>query len=203
LERAAGRANLVSIFVSSVFWGGVLSMFMEPSRPSLGVSGGDFGLIAAMIVFGWKQWDDLPNRSRRYFGWAMLPYLVLSIVSGVYSNNVDNWSHFGGMLCGIVMMSALTPEIINPQRNRLVRGLSWLLIGTMCAFIQWKGVELVPLSEESGHGLTTVRPSYWNPGEVFTGDHGWFSPTLRATASTTTTVQAVLVGGRVVVEPKE
>src|SRR4030095_5458619 len=55
LERAIGRANLVLVYFGSVFAGGLLSMTMAPERPSLGASGGNFGLLAAAVVFGWKH----------------------------------------------------------------------------------------------------------------------------------------------------
>ena len=58
LERALGRINLLLLYFGSVFSGGILSMWMAPGRPSLGASGGDFGLIAAAVVFGWKHWDE-------------------------------------------------------------------------------------------------------------------------------------------------
>ena len=40
LERALGRANLLFLFLGSVFAGSVLSMFGNPWIPSLGASGG-------------------------------------------------------------------------------------------------------------------------------------------------------------------
>ena len=90
LERALGRLNLATLFLFSVFVGGALSMWMAPGQPSLGASGGDFGLIAAAVVFGWKHWDDIPHSARTKFGWALVPYLAFSLVSGLSAENVDN-----------------------------------------------------------------------------------------------------------------
>ena len=190
LERALGRLNLLLLFFGSVFTGGVMSMVLTPDRPSLGASGGLFGLIAAAVVFGWKHFDDIPERSRKYFGWALAPYLMVSLASGLRAENVDNWSHMGGLIGGMALVTFLEPERLErgKRRNRLVRSLwtSLLVAGglSLMAF----GPHLVPLQPLDDQGWNVQRPSYWRSGWTFTGDRGWFSPTHQATMVVTTTV---------------
>ena len=71
IERALGHRNTLTVYTGSVFGGGLLSLLMSPKRYSLGASGGVLGLIGATIVLGWKHWDQIPERSRKYFGWAL------------------------------------------------------------------------------------------------------------------------------------
>ncbi len=190
LERAMGRANLVLLYFGSVLSGGLLSMAFAPDRPSLGASGGAFGLLAAAVVMGWKHWDSIPARSRKYFGWALVPYLAVSGYTGLNSENVDNWSHFGGLLAGMALTTVLDPEVL-PGRRMLNRRWRWLAGAAgvaMLALLSTRGLELVPLDEREDTGWTVSYPSYWRETWTFTGDRGFISPTLAATVSITTTV---------------
>jgi membrane associated rhomboid family serine protease len=191
LERAIGRANLVLVYFGSVFAGGLLSMSMAPDRPSLGASGGNFGLLAAAVLFGWKQWDAIPRRARKYFGYALVPYIVVSFVTGLQAENVDNWGHLGGLLGGMAMMLFLEPEalVAHARRNRWVRGVSASAMGAACVVLLVAGPRLVPLTPHEDETWTVERPSYWRQGWTFTGDRGWFSPTGKATLVVATTVE--------------
>jgi len=183
LERAIGGINLLLLYFGSVFSGGLLSMWMAPGRPSLGASGGDFGLMAAAIVFGWKHWDDIPRKAQTKFGWALVPYLGFSLISGLSSENIDNWGHLGGLVGGAVLMTVLSPALseVHKRRNRLVRRVSVGVASIVSIILfQW-GPHLVPLQGQSQGSWTVEVPEYWRPGWTFTGDRGWFSPTADAT----------------------
>lgn len=189
LERAMGRANLAFLFFGSVFSGGLLSMAMAPDRASLGASGGDFGLLAATVIVGWKHWESIPVRARKHFGWALAPYLGFSILSGINAENVDNWSHLGGLIGGAVLVTVLEPEVLTARRavNRRWRVATAALVGVISLGIAERGTWMVPMRADEAEGWTVSRPDYWQQGWTFTGDRGWFSPTLQANISTTTT----------------
>ncbi len=123
LERALGRANLVTLYLSSVLGGSVLSMVGSPDRPAIGASGGIFGLIAAVTVFGLLRPELLSDRSRRLFGPAILPYLILMFASGLQNATTDNWAHFGGLVTGGLLASFLDPPGLQrrPGWNRGVQ----------------------------------------------------------------------------------
>lgn len=193
LERALGRANLLVLYFGSVFVGGVLSAAFTPDVPALGASGGVYGLLAASIVFGWKYWDSIPARSRRYFGWAIAAYLIVAFVSALRGIGVDHWSHMGGLVAGGVLATLIEPDQLT-TRARVNRRRRWVALGLMAATslgVVGAGTRLVPLTpleslEDDGWGVD--RPAYWRQGWTFTGDRGWFSPTLLATFAATTTV---------------
>src|SRR5690606_33637586 len=92
LERALGRVNLRMIYLASVLGGRALSILFSPETRSLGASGGVFGLVAAAVVFGFVRPELLPQRGRRVFGLALLPYLVVMFLSGLSSVGIDNWA---------------------------------------------------------------------------------------------------------------
>lgn len=190
LERALGRRNLALVYLSSVFGGGLLSLLMSPKRYSLGASGGVFGLIGATIILGWKYWDEIPERSRKYFGWALMPYVLWSALSGLRNaEHVDNWCHLGGLIGGVVMATVLEPEVLH-LRRRANRLWSWAAAGGMAAALAaltGAGTRLIPLAPEDTGAWLVQRPSYWQQGWTLTGDRGWFSPTLQANIAATRT----------------
>ncbi len=190
LERAMGKRNLLLIYLMSVFCGGLLSMAMSPDRPSLGASGGDFGLIAAAVLFGWKYGEIIPAKARKYYGWAILAYLVAAMLSGVSSPGVDNWGHLGGLLGGAVALTLLHPEAISRYQahNRRVRRTAVGLGALICVVMAVGGPHLVPLAPWEYRGLAGARPATWVEGWTFTGDRGSFSPTRMSTLVMDTTV---------------
>lgn len=189
LERAMGRRNLLAVFLFAVLAGGLVSMVMSPGRPSLGASGGDFGLIAAAVVFGWKNEDRLPAFARKYFGWAILPYLVYPLCLGLLSTTVDNWGHLGGLIGGAAMATWLQPDGFKRFEgpNRIVRRLAVAVsLLTLGALFAW-GPRIVHLEPRSAPtGLSLDVPAGWHEGWAFTEDRGWTSPTREATLVATT-----------------
>lgn len=192
LERAIGRANLVLVYFGSVITGGLLSMAMSLDRPSLGASGGVFGLLAAGVVVGWKHWDAIPARARKYFGGALAWYIGYSLLSGLRSEGTDNWSHLGGLLGGGLLMTLLEPEVLTryQRSNRLVRRGAGAVLAAVLLTVGLAGPRLVPLNLVEQDGWSLTRPAYWKEGWTFTGDRGWFSPMLEANLSAATTVHS-------------
>ncbi|MBK9646728.1 MAG: rhomboid family intramembrane serine protease [Deltaproteobacteria bacterium] len=188
LERALGRRNLLSVWMVSVVAGGALSLWMSPGRPSLGASGGDFGLLAAAVIFGWKHEELLPDSTRRQFGWGALPYLIYPLLIGLQSEAVDNWGHLGGLLGGAVMATLLNPEGFTQHTasNRRTRRLALLSLGLGLGALRLVGPQLVVLEPLVSSGLIASRPSAWREGWAFTDDRGWLSPTDKTALVVTT-----------------
>lgn len=200
IERALGRANLALIFFLSVYVGGMLSMFLTPGVPSLGASGGVYGLVSASVVFGFVRQDLLPERGRRLFGAALAPYLVLMFLSGLSNPGTDNWAHFGGLITGGLLAFVLDP----PGFERTARRNTWLQVGGA----SWMAVSLLVMGlfgpsiyplvdreqarldalpaasreralQRTGLLLTDLGwsvPAGWKPGGTAAGDSGFVSP---------------------------
>lgn len=190
IERALGHRNIATVYLGSVFGGGLLSLLMSPKQYSLGSSGGVWGLIGASIVLGWKHWEEIPAASRKYFGWALTPYLMWSTISGLRNaEHVDNWCHFGGLIGGAVLATVLDPATL---RRRAKANLAWTAsaFGSMVAtlvFLVSAGSWLIPLTVDDDGAWRVARPGYWQAGWTLTGDRGYFSPTLQANVAITRT----------------
>jgi len=206
IERALGRLNLLTIFVASVLGGSLLSMFFAPETPSLGASGGVFGLVAASVTFGFSRPELLPARGRRVFGLAMFPYLVIMFWSGLMNEGTDNWSHFGGLLTGGALALVLDPEPLQrrPGWNRAWQSAIALLVVAILVGLRITGPLLVPevdhvtaeerLLERRGpprvpgisqadtytyQSLDWDVPAGWRMGVTAAGDSGFVSPSPR------------------------
>lgn len=196
LERALGWLNLTVLYFASVAGGSLLSMWGAPHTPSLGASGGVFGLIGACVVFGLTRPDLLPERARRYFGVALVPYAVLMLLSGLSSSGTDNWAHFGGMLTGCVLAFIADPEGLErrPLWNRNWRAATGILLCSSLATMAWFGPQITPIADElelrerdtprsarlkmlaEPQPLRFMAPASWVRGRSLLGRAGWVSP---------------------------
>ncbi|MEN0063524.1 MAG: rhomboid family intramembrane serine protease [Myxococcota bacterium] len=127
LERTLGRANLAVIFVASVAAGSVLSSLIGPGTPSLGASGGVYGLIAAMVTVAFARPDFLNRTLRLFFVLTSLPYMVWMFLNGLWSDQIDNAAHFGGLVTGLVLGVILVPEEVQHRAGDNARARAGIL----------------------------------------------------------------------------
>lgn len=199
LERALGWRTMLWLYVMSVAGGSFLSMAAAPYTPSLGASGGVFGLVAACVVFGLTRAEILPESARRVFGFALFPYVALMLVMGFLGNEgADNWAHLGGALVGGALSLVVSPPGMDRHVGQTVR---WrrvttaLLLATLIglglvgpsiepirseadanafAVARKTGVKLAPATD-SGPVHASV-PAGWTRGATASGAVGWTSP---------------------------
>ncbi|MCA9568062.1 MAG: rhomboid family intramembrane serine protease [Myxococcales bacterium] len=200
IERALGRLNLATIFFTSVFVGGLLSMFLTPGVPSLGASGGVYGLVSASVVFGFIRQDLLPEKGRRLFGAALAPYLVLMFLSGLSNAGTDNWAHFGGLVTGGLLAFFLDPPGFErrPRQNLFFQAGGAIAMLVVLVVLGVAGPRVYPLVDREQARLdalpaasreralqttgllltelTWAVPAGWKPGSNAAGDPGFTSP---------------------------
>jgi len=99
LENGAGRLVLVTTFVVSAAGGGLVSLAAEQA-PSVGASGGMFGLLGATVTYALFRWRTIPRFVRAYVVGLPAAVGVFSVIYGLAAGNVDNTAHLGGGLCG-------------------------------------------------------------------------------------------------------
>lgn len=143
LERALGHLALLRLYVAAVLGGCALSALWYPAVGSYGASGGVMGLVGAAIVFGFVRTDAIPERQRRFFGPALLPYLVLMMAQGMSATGVDNASHLGGLIVGCVLAALLVP----PWQRRAdpVALATWAAVPVVLAAFSFLGPALIQL----------------------------------------------------------
>ncbi|MEZ4235693.1 MAG: rhomboid family intramembrane serine protease [Myxococcota bacterium] len=165
LERALGWRNLVALYAASVLGGSLLSVFFAPWTPSLGASGGIFGLIAAAVVFGFVRTDVLPEAARRWLGFAMLPDLLLMFWSGLSNPTTDNFAHLGGLLTGLGLGLIMDPDEVE-RWPRFARRVRWSIVagGAAILGLLWAlGPRIEPLVDSELARWHTTPPRQRKP----------------------------------------
>jgi len=101
-ERLLGARRMLA-----VLWGGVLAgslaSFATNPHPSVGISGGLFALVGALLVVGIRHRRALPPPARRVLVRAPLEIIVLNVALGLALPIIDNAAHLGGLAGGIVL----------------------------------------------------------------------------------------------------
>jgi membrane associated rhomboid family serine protease len=192
LERVLGAFCVATLFVVSVFWGGLASSFWDPTVTAIGASAADFGYLGAGAVFGLRWLEVLPERARPRFGAVLLFYVAYSLYGGLTADgDVDNAAHIGGLVAGAVLTFFLRPNVAGDgaarrwrSQNRVVHLIAWGTILAACAALWLAPPRMEPAVED---GLVASRPELWKIGFGAGGDPGWKSEVTSATLVVDTT----------------
>ena len=103
IESYLGRVKFLIIYIVSGIIGGLFSMTFNGDIASIGASGAIFGLMGALLYFGYHYRVYLGNVLKS----QIIPLILLNLFLGFLSSGVDNFAHIGGLLGGIVTTMAL------------------------------------------------------------------------------------------------
>jgi membrane associated rhomboid family serine protease len=162
LERLIGRAATGMVLLASVLIGGVASATLLPGIASVGVSGGDFGVLGACAVLSVRFLDFVPRGSRAAFGLGAAVLTLQFLLSGVGQERVDNPCHFGGLAAGVLLGLAYRPAIAAWARwNAGVTALTAAVCAALILAPTVAGERLVPTTPWEGDGGHATRPAWW------------------------------------------
>lgn len=107
LENVLGKTKFIIVYLISAIVGSLMSGVMNGvSVSSIGASGAIFGLLGAMLYFGYHY--------RLYLGSVMMsqivPIIILNLIIGFSMSNVDNFAHIGGLIGGLFAGMAVGVE---------------------------------------------------------------------------------------------
>lgn len=102
VETFLGKSKFLLVYLFSGLTGSLLSCAITNSY-SLGASGAIFGLMGSLLYFGYHY--------RLYLGSVLLgqivPVIVINLVIGYITPNIDNAAHIGGLVGGLFISMAL------------------------------------------------------------------------------------------------
>ena len=100
LESFIGKSRYLLVYLFSAICASLLSITMNGNVASVGASGAIFGLLGALLYFGYHY--------RVYLGGVIksqiIPIIVINLVLGFMMPGVDNAAHIGGLIGGCLMM---------------------------------------------------------------------------------------------------
>jgi len=98
LESFFGKKKYLFIYLISGLCGSLLSFTFNIDIISVGASGAIFGLLGALLYFGYYYRTYLGNVVRS----QIIPIIVLNLVIGFMITGVDNFGHIGGLIGGVL-----------------------------------------------------------------------------------------------------
>ncbi len=100
LESFIGKWRYLVVYLFSAICGSLLSVAVTPNVFSVGASGAIFGLLGALLYFGYHY--------RIYLGTVIksqiIPLIVINLVLGFIAPGIDNAAHIGGLIGGALIM---------------------------------------------------------------------------------------------------
>lgn len=100
LESFIGKWRYLVVYLFSAVCGSLLSVVVTPDALSVGASGAIFGLLGALLYFGYHY--------RVYLGTVIksqiIPLIAINLILGFMVPGIDNAAHIGGLIGGALMM---------------------------------------------------------------------------------------------------
>jgi rhomboid protease GluP len=140
LEKAYGPRRFFVLYLASGTVGSIASLFFT-NGASGGASGAIYGLVGALLVFGWKYREDLPKRVSRSFTTQLLPWVVFSLAIGFLDFlPMDNAAHLGGLAGGGIIV-AMMASVVKGERSKAADVLVTVLTIVGIGMLIWTGFE--------------------------------------------------------------
>ena len=103
IENYFGRIKYLIIYIVSGLMGALFSMIFGGNVASIGASGAIFGLMGALLYFGYHYRVYLGNVLKT----QLIPLIIFNLFLGFILNGVDNFAHIGGLIGGLLITKAL------------------------------------------------------------------------------------------------
>lgn len=123
VENVFGKVKYLIIYLLSGIAGSILSLAFNHNTICAGASGAIFGLLGALLYFGYYYRTYLGATLTR----SIIPVIVLNLIIGFTSSGIDNAAHIGGLVGGILIAMAVgVPDKSN--NNNIINGIVLSLI---------------------------------------------------------------------------
>mgnify|MGYP004495815375 CR=1 FL=1 len=127
LESYLGKVRYLIIYLFSAVTASLFSMIFN-SNPSIGASGAIFGLMGALVYFGYHYRVYLGNVLKS----QIIPLILFNLLIGALSTGIDNFAHIGGLIGGLLITSALGIKY-KSSTSQMING--WILSAIYLGFI--------------------------------------------------------------------
>lgn len=124
LESFFGKVKYTIIFIGSGIIGGLLSMaFLQDTIVSIGASGAIFGLLGALLYFGYHYRVYLSGVIKS----QIIPIIILNLLIGFMSSGINNLAHIGGLIGGVLLSMAVGVKY-KSNKSDIINGIIMSLI---------------------------------------------------------------------------
>ena len=127
LESFFGKVKYTIIFIFSGLIGNLFSMaFLQNSYVSVGASGAIFGLLGAILYFGYHYRVYLSGVIKS----QIIPLIILNLLIGFMATNINNLAHIGGLIGGVLISKAVGVKY-KSTKSDIINGIIMTLIFTV------------------------------------------------------------------------
>ena len=104
LESFFGKTKFIIIYIVSGIVGNLLSLaFLQDNVVSVGASGAIFGLLGALLYFGYHYRVYLSGVIKS----QIIPLIILNLGIGFVASGINNFAHIGGLIGGVLISMAV------------------------------------------------------------------------------------------------
>ena len=130
IENFLGRIKYLIIYIFSGLVGALFSMTFSGGAGSIGASGAIFGLMGALLYFGYHYRVYLGNVLKS----QIIPLIVMNLALGFIFAGIDNFAHIGGLIGGCMITMALG---VKDKTSTFEKVNGWIITLVFVAFITY------------------------------------------------------------------
>jgi rhomboid protease GluP len=135
IESYLGKIKYFIIYLFAGLTGSLLSITMSGGTGSVGASGAIFGLLGALLYFGYYYRVFLGNVLKS----QIVPLIVFNLIYGFFTPGIDNFAHIGGLVGGVVITMALG---VKDKSTKFEKTNGWIIAFVFLAFLSYMGLVL-------------------------------------------------------------
>ena len=133
IESLLGKFKYLVIYFFSGLTGALLSTILGGDAGSIGASGAIFGLMGALVYFGYYYRVYLGNAVKS----QIIPLILLNLFVGFMSPGIDNFAHIGGLVGGAIVTMALG---VKDKSSTFEKINGWIICAIFLGFLMYMGL---------------------------------------------------------------
>ena len=128
IEYFYGKLKLVLIYFYSAITASLFALIFQPNTLTAGASGAIFGLLGAMLYFGYTYRGYLGNKAMG----SVISVILINLFIGFSLPGISNAAHIGGLIGGLAM-SFLVGIDNDGKKSRIINGL--IIVSVLTGFL--------------------------------------------------------------------
>ena len=131
VEGLIGRGKFVFIYLISAISASLMSLvFVDSNIVSVGASGAIFGLMGALLYFGYHYRLYLNDAIKT----QIIPVILFNLIIGFMMPGIDNGAHIGGLIGGYLATMAIGIKNKSEKKD-MING--WIVLILYLAFLSY------------------------------------------------------------------
>ena len=135
IESFLGKAKYAVIYMFSGLCGSLLSITLSGNVASVGASGAIFGLMGALLYFGYHYRVYLGNVVKS----QIVPLILVNLGFGFLAQGIDNAAHIGGLVGGAIITMALG---VKDKTSTFEKVNGWVIAMIFLGFLLFMGLKV-------------------------------------------------------------